>query len=256
MLNKANSNGGEDMATSRAISLDGSVVLVDVEAALSSPWSSEVEWRSRQITGGFQSGTVGTVQAVMTAIDADFEFSESYSAQGGTIRVGAARVSNPQIRERGEDLVDHQWAAVWEGETYSLQRYLLAPRDVYPDLLRDFGYFSISEAADGIRLDSSRPGIRLVNPNVTVEVADLGVLEIWRRQDATGVPPSGSGRRNRRGAEIFRGSFGEEHPDGYFVAVSASAVTTIVPNDHQPLGSGQRMDALDSLLVTWEERSP
>lgn len=175
---------------------------------LSGTWSGSAAWRSGWGSIGFQTGRPSTALTAMVKGDhPDFRWSQEYSYEGGTLRLGSSRFFDPAMADpvSGRRFEETQWVADWEGQAYSLFTFHLTQVGEPSDLASWFEHVSIRESREGIAV-TPRVGTGLlpVETTMTTEIDLLGVLEIHPKQSvASNSVPAWPGTRVL-GGELYK----------------------------------------------------
>jgi hypothetical protein len=157
-------------------------------------------------------------------------FEESFSFQGGTVRVGRAA-------QKGQDglVTDLLTLAAWSGSRHAMVAHM-DDAVTSADALRLLNTVAITEHDDGIVIAPKAASNAVFYEPVrsTRVIPELGIVEAKSREARTvkALPPW-EGARVQAG-ELFRDSMSNGAP--YLVLATPSAVVTIVPR------AGQRFD--------------
>ena len=189
----------------------------------------------------------------------DFKFLETFEVDGGTLRLGIGhRVvgeEGAEYWERGPDGVLREvptHVVIWEGSNYSLESF----RDGGEghDLLTILSAFRLSELPDGLLcepVDSVQVDL-LEGPTIIQEIEGVALLDINQRTDRIGSYPLHRGTQVT-GGELFVAAPGEH--DMYFVLVSQSAITSIIPINAANLSTTNLIEIVANLEIDWTDGS-
>jgi hypothetical protein len=234
-------------------SLDGHRVTVSgPELDLSFPWSSSMLCLKGSIPFGFQSGLANNWEHLMIDFPR-FAFEESYSYQGGQLRIGSAPVDagvDPELTGTGGAY--RIWLWYWQGTQFSLafivNRVIEGER---PDFIEAFETFDLAETHEGITMVPRSPSeVATTNVEVVKEVPPLGLLTILDSASASELVPSWTGTPVA-GGELFVSELSDALP-AFFLLVGTTATTVIQPLGDEPLEAPARMHALETVTIAWE----
>jgi hypothetical protein len=185
------------------VAIDGSTVIIDATAFNPDFHASSVGVYT--INGHWQELTTSYREfGAAVAADLKLSLTESYTLQGGRLRLGTTSVHFPDMG-KGVSQTDLLHLAVWEGERFSVHTHLYNGKA--HDLIDVFDRFDILEDAAGIRLQPRDPGhVKFARePTLLREVPSVGVLQVrpMTPEVARMVPPwRGTAVR---GGELFVG---------------------------------------------------
>jgi hypothetical protein len=211
-------------------SIDGGHLQISGQSVdLSEPWSASIEYfHLGHRAAAFLSGPLDNWAAI-TVLQKDFGFLESYSYQGGRLRIGWGTADASTAPP------ERAWLASWEGTAFSLAAIQMSRSTEPPDFLTRFENFDIRETPHGIVLDSRYgPEFEPRASEVVKHIPELGVVSIVRADSAQSLVPS------EEGTPV----------DGGELLVGDSSVTTIQPLE-EPVESEARLAVLDHFVVTW-----
>ena len=230
------------MSTATHVALDGSEVMISMEADLSrdpsSVWVFDVSGHQREFTvGNLELGQWAAREVSGVTL------TESYGHQRGVLRIGSRIVSNNLYD--GEDRV---WVGVWEGKRSSLVAQLFNLKDS-SEVVSLFDAFEIRELPRPCALALKPKDARVVAdglPIVAKQVPNVGLIEIERiTNQMIRSMPKHSGTPVR-GGELF---FAES--PAHFLLLGQTTTTTVVPDPgtvHDNVAS-----RLETLTVSWRD---
>lgn len=175
---------------------------------------------------------------------------ESYSMQGGALRIGSTVQVWPELNDANEHITSMLRLGVWEGERFSVHVAIYGGSN--QDLVDIFSRFSINETANGITLvphfSSITPHVH--EPSLLKEVKGIGLLDI-------AALTTGEARRlpKWRGTGVEGGElFTDEHDSGgpFYVLVGDTSRTLVMPEgdcDHSVVLRG-----LGQLRIAWRRQ--
>jgi hypothetical protein len=171
------------------VAIDGSTVTIDATAFNPDFHASSVGIYT--INGHWQEFTTSYRDfGAAVAADLSLSLGESYTLQGGRLRLGTTSVHFPDMG-KGVRQTDLLHLAVWEGRRFSVHTHRYNGKA--HDLIDVFDRFDLLEDAGGIHLQPRDPGqVRFARePSLLREVPGVGVLQIrpMTPQVARTVPP-------------------------------------------------------------------
>jgi hypothetical protein len=232
------------------LALDGSLV------EISSPAHSDLDFPASSIAVFSVDGVGREFTASHVGFGADvaeyygMTLDESYSMQGGTLRLGATTQVWPELNDAGDHITRLLRLGVWEGVRYSVHAALVGGTS--NDLVRLFSHFTIVETPRGITLEpvSSSVTRHVHEPSLLKEVEGIGLLDI------VALTTSESQRLPRwRGTQVTGGELFTDQPETgarYYVLVSRTSRTLVLPGgdcDHSAVLAG-----LAHLRVDWQRQ--
>jgi hypothetical protein len=170
-------------------------------------------------------------------------FTEEYRFHRGTLRIGIV----DQVDDGGTP-VGRLCGAAWEGSSYSLLAHIYNGSPL--ELLALLDKFSLTELPDAllVRPKDAQGVVIDEEASVTKEIPGIGLIDVVQLTSRRArLLPNWKGTRVR-GGELFVES--ADSPRRHFVLVTATAVSTIVPDRGAQLGD-VLAELEDHLSVEW-----
>ncbi|MFG2002982.1 hypothetical protein ACGFNU_27865 [Spirillospora sp. NPDC048911] len=203
-------------------SLDGIRVRLSGLHDLSHPYTSVARIAAGDRLHEISSGTRADARAWAADLGVG-AFGHEFKVQGGHLRIGRTRITDPDTR-----VADQVLAAVWEGDRHAVFTHLYHGRPA--DAVAFFAGLRLAEHDDGVVAVPRGRRVRRPEPAELVkEVPGVGLLEITALTAAT--------RRRLpkwRGAKVAGGELFRDDIDGqgpYFLLATRSLLVTVLPDD-------------------------
>ncbi|KAB2349409.1 hypothetical protein [Actinomadura rudentiformis] len=202
---------------------------------LSRPYTSVAKIAAGDRLHEISSGTRADARAWAADI-AVGGFDQEFRLQGGRLRIGRTRLSDPDTR-----VADQVLAAVWEGRRHAVFTHLYHGRPA--DAVAFFDGLRLTEHEDGVVAVPRGRRVRRPEPAELVkEIPDVGLLEITALTATT--------RRRLpkwRGALVAGGELFRDEVDGqgpYFLLATRSLLVTVLPDEEQVRDVPRRLAGL------------
>lgn len=213
--------------------LDGSTITIQAPVELDDRFSTyaRIDFGGDVQEFGAGPGDFGVTDAYDIGVKT---FDETYQFQAGTLRLGTAYRSDPELRDRWTYLV-----AVWEGQRFSLSTYVANAPDSGP-MLAVLNRLRLVESPEGLVATPAEPDrTPVVKVSLMKAVPRLQLLDVRRPQRTElRAIPNWSGRQVAGGELFLLNS--HERPSG-FVLAGETAITYIRPDPD---------DDIEALLAT------
>jgi hypothetical protein len=230
------------------VAIDGSTVTIEATAFNPDFHASSVGVYA--INGRWQEFTTSYRDfGAAVAADLGLSLNESYTLQGGRLRLGTTSVHFPDMG-KGVSQTDLLHLAVWEGRRFSVHTHLYNGKA--HDLIDVFDRFEVLEDADGIRLRPRDPEHTKFSrePSLLREVPNIGVLQVrpMTPQIARTVPTwQGTAVR---GGELFVG----RRPDSLHLVLVGKRSHTLIMRHGDECGK-EDLSHIRRLSVDWRTPS-
>lgn len=209
------------------------------------PWSSHTSCMGDMGPFHLQSGPRGMWEHLMIH-SPGFKFSESYSFQGGELRIGSALVDDEYSREMtGRSFGHRAWCATWEGTNFAVAGTTRSEADTRPNLVAWFDPFGIEETPVGITLTPlDRGSIEFSQPQIKKEIPSLGLVKVFASDEASGMIPPWKGTQVR-GGELFA----HRKDDPHFLLANETTISVVWPLGEGELDDPERLHRLEHLRL-------